>query len=267
MLVSGAPASAISPVEVSIRGLRLFAADLSVPQNVAFAVPVEVRDNAGSVEDSSALGGDTTWVGSLRVKASLSGPALPAPIALAPVSLGTSFSLQPLARPGTYTIEDLRLEDATGTVILRGDPATITVLDRVLVTAVTARPLSLEEILARGIVIDDRNFTVYEFTLGVETSSPQAPVPFDVVIPTILDAEDGPVPELPPIVPGLDVPSLDVQGFVFQTEGFVPDGVTLPPLPGVILIPGNIGFLDDFFQVLVAVSDGTPRMRREGARA
>lgn len=258
MLLGGENASAVDPVEVSVQGLRLVATGASVPPNVAFTVPVELRDGSGSAREISALGGDAAWASGLRVKASLTGPALDTPIALPPITLVSSFSVQPLARPGAYTIEDLRLEDATGTVILRGDPATITVLDRVLVTAVTARPLSLEEILARGIVIDEDNFTVFEFTLGVETSSPQAPIPFDVMVRTGAEAGDGPLPGLPPIVPGLDVPSLDVQGFVFETEGVVPDGVTLPPIPGVILIPGNIGFLDDFFQVLVGVSNVTP---------
>lgn len=250
--------SSLEGAQIAVRSVKLFVESASVPSGVGFSLPVSLRSDAQMMDNPEVLGGDSSWRNGLRAMARLIGPGLEQPLMVTPISLGEGFSVPPLTRAGTYTIENLRLEDAEGNVVLRGESATITVLDNVLVTSVTARTLSLEEILSRGIVIDENNFTVYQFTLGVETESPQAPVPFDVVVPKQIDEEDGPVPGLPPIVPGLDVPSLDVQGFVFETEGFVPDGVTLPPIPGVILIPGNIGFLNDMFQVLVAVANVAP---------
>jgi len=248
----------VGAAAVSLIGVRLEVQAPTVPINVPFGLPTSVRGPGNVVlTDLTALGGDASWAAGLRVTATLSGPGLD-PTALEPVVPGASFAVGALTRAGSYTVEDLQLEDANGAVVLRGEPGVITVLDRVLVTSVSSRALSLEEILARGIVIDEDNFTVYEFTFGVATESPQAPIPFDMIIPTGPEEDDAGSGTLPPVIPGLEVPSLDVQGFLFETETMVPEGVELPPIPGVILIPGNIGFLNDFFQVLVAVSNVAP---------
>jgi hypothetical protein len=48
---------------------------------------------------------------------------------------------------------------------------------------------------------------------------------------------------LPPDIPLLDVPSFDVSSILLDTLVEI-DGVTIPPIPGVIVIPGNIAFLN-----------------------
>ena len=54
--------------------------------------------------------------------------------------------------------------------------AALNVIERVIVTSVSSRPLSLEEIQNRGLVIDESNFTAYEFTFGIATESGQVPI-------------------------------------------------------------------------------------------
>jgi len=245
----------VGAAQVQLVGLRLDVTAPSVPISTAFSLPTEVQRGDGTIlSDLSLL---TTNVLQLRVHADISGAGLDTPLTLEPVPPSGAFAVPPLTRAGSYTVENLRLVDGDGTVLLRGEPAVITVVDRVVVTSVAARALSLEEILERGIVVDANSFTVYQFTFGVATESPTVRVPFDMVIPRG-GLEDGSAPGLPPLVPGLNVPNLDAQGFIFETEGFVPDAIVIPPIPGVIMIPGNIGFLDDFFQVLVVVSNVAP---------
>ena len=250
-----ASAELLGGEQVRLAGLGLRVTALSVPVKTAFSVPTVIESADGtSVSDLSLFATD---VSQLRIHADLTGTGLDTPLVLDPILPSGAFAVPPLTRAGSYTVENLRLVDGAGTVLLRGEPAVITVVDRVVVTSVAARALSLEEILEGGIVVDANSFTVYQFTFGVATESPTVRVPFDMVIPRG-GLEDGSAPGLPPLVPGLNVPNLDAQGFIFETEGFVPDAIVIPPIPGVIMIPGNIGFLDDFFQVLVVVSNVAP---------
>ncbi|MBI1816784.1 MAG: hypothetical protein HYR72_17530 [Deltaproteobacteria bacterium] len=67
----------------------------------------------------------------------------------------------------------------------------------------------------------------------------RVPIPVDVAFPKPGLPDIGGEMTLPPLVPGLDVPSFDVHGFFFKAP-FDVDGVQIPPIPGVIVIPGNI---------------------------
>ena len=51
------------------------------------------------------------------------------------------------------------------------------------------------------------------------------------------------------------MPHFDVAGFTFQQD--VP-GEPVPPIPGVIVIPGNIAFLHSFFDVQLLIANVTP---------
>src|SRR5699024_7873708 len=112
----------------------------------------------------------------LRVKGELSGPGLTAPRTLecAPGEL-LLVPAADLGIAGNYVIDNLRLEDTQGNFILPAEPAVaaINVIERVIISQVKSRPLSLEEIRERGIVIDEDNYTAVEFTFGIETSSGQ----------------------------------------------------------------------------------------------
>ncbi len=126
------------------------------------------------------------------------------------------------------------------------------------------RPLTLDEIQARGIVIDPSNFTVVNFTAVVGTTSNPVAIEFPVAIPTTPTGPSGggggdfqlpsvslPSPQLPNLVarPITFVPVLDLD----------PDeAAQLPPIPALLVFPGNIGFLHQFFQALLIVTNGAP---------
>ena len=92
------------------------------------------------------------------------------------------------AAPGDHTLRNVRLEDAAGNVLLSRDPTrppiVIDVIDELLVTQVTSRPLTLEEIVEKGIVIDEDNFTALNFTVGLTLGSEQVQVDLPVIVPT-----------------------------------------------------------------------------------
>jgi hypothetical protein len=84
----------------------------------------------------------------------------------------TPFNIPPLSIAGTYTLEDIRLESG-GQVLMHGSPESVTidVIDKLLVTQVTARALSAQEIRDKGIVFDQSNFQAYNFTAATRRST------------------------------------------------------------------------------------------------
>jgi hypothetical protein len=58
-------------------------------------------------------------------------------------------------------VEDVRLVDGGGATILAASPdvVPIKIIDRVIVSEVRSRPLSLDEIRSRGILVDEDDFT------------------------------------------------------------------------------------------------------------
>ena len=97
--------------------------------------------------------------------------------------------LPPLPLTGDYQLDAIRLVRQEGTnkiVLLEGLPSSVPVrvFDEVLVSRVTSRPLTLEEIRERGIVIDENNFRTVEFEVGFVLDGKIIPVKFPVVAPT-----------------------------------------------------------------------------------
>lgn len=262
--------AAVGSGEVRIRGVALHVApadpadELTRPRNAPVVLTTRVVDGAGV-----DLTGDATFAGT-RVVGTLSGRDVEAEVSAplgedleigtATVSSGALQVEPPLLQAGNYALDDLRLVDASGATVLEAVPAalTIRVIDRVFVSNLTSRPLSLEEIRERGIVIDDDNFTAYSFTFGLGTDSDRVNINFDVLFPQDADTVDGGGSfPLPPEVPELDVPEFDVTGILLETPIEL-DGVDIPPIPGVLVVPGNIAFLNQFFEVVLLVSNVTP---------
>jgi len=207
------------------------------------------------------------------VRADLSGPAFPTPIHLV-TKPGQPFDIPTLAILGKYTLNNIRLSDGSGKTLLGAIPQAVAIdsIPDPIVTSVTTHQLTLAEMQQRGLTFDSSNFTAYEFTAGIATSSGQVPINLPVVIPgsqTIVNPEDIPQPSqigivppavqvLPPDVPERVVPqNMVIQPFLMRVEEQegVPT-IQLPPIPGVVVIPGNIGFLHQFFSALVLVSNG-----------
>ena len=209
-----------------------------------------------------------------RVSARLTGPGLGSGALTLLAPAGGRFELPPFGQAGDYSVEDVHLEGPLGNRVVNRSPALprieIRVIDEVIVSEVTTRRLSLEEIRDRGIVLDARNFAVFNFSLALTLESRS--VVFNVPVVQPLVAGVG-VPTIPSFVspvanvgrgiqaPDLDIPNFQMMGFFVEAApgpGEEPPR-DLPGLPGLILIPGDVGFLNQFFSAILVVTNVAPQ--------
>ncbi len=215
------------------------------------------------------------------MRAILRGPAFDARTIVGPP--GQPLLLPPLNLVGDYTLDDIRLVRADGGTILRGSPSSVPVqvFDEVLVARVTSRPLNSDEIRDRGIVIDENNFRAVEFEVGFVVDGNTVPVKFPVVTPAFYNqTEIIPQAELDAALAdaerinnelalgaqlpdGLEGANLNIEikplNIQFVDPGAETDlALAIPPIAGLVVIPGNIGFLNQFFSVQVFVENAAP---------
>ncbi len=219
--------------------------------------------------------GDLLSDGGLQVVAELSGPAFVEPLRLI-TTPNAPFSLPGLRLPGTYQLNNVRLLRGT-TMLLRRDPLAppvlIEVVEKLLVTEVTSRPLTQEEIVERGIIIDTNSFEVVDFTVGIAIGSEEVLVEVPLVVPLAGVAMDDPsstvIENIGFTASGfvdIPIPNLSITGFSLSSYD-CPENLAgcanafpdLPPIHGVIVIPGDIGFLNEFFSVIVMASNVAPQ--------
>jgi hypothetical protein len=255
--------------------LRVSPEKLFVPRNIPGSLSVDIVSAEGETSDALAALGHGG-----HVEAVLRGPGLPS---LRVLGLPNEpVDLPPLALTGQYRLDDVRLVDTeSGVTRMVGEPASIPieVFPQVLVSRVEARRLTYDEILERGIALDADDFSVLEFEVAFVLRGETIPVRFPVVAPKFkerteilpalevqerlaeaeqLNRELSKV-QLPPElrVPGLD---LQVQGLNFQRispdEESEPDGPA--PITGIVVIPGQVGFLNQFFSVQVYTANASP---------
>ena len=252
-------------------GLRVEPAVQTVPKGFATIVSTFLQGS----QDPGAL---LPFGPDAEVRATLRGPSFAQAIDLV-TRPNTPFNIPLLTVPGTHTLENIRLVSGNE-VVLYGTPETarIEVIDKLLVTTVTARPLTAEEIREKGIVFDKSNFQAFNFTaaFAIDDGS-RITVAFPVVLPTLvrpqnvstslasLQGIDIPLlRSLQTIIPDTlqiqsRIPNLSVTGFSLTLdEGASGQDFYVPPIPGVIVIPGDIGFLDQFFSVMLMVANVAP---------
>lgn len=280
----------LTQLEFDIVGIRLVVDPpaLTVPKNIATQINTQlVLPNGSGFDAGDAL---ATFTAETVVEAELRGPSLlPTKIVTKP---GQPVPIPPLALPGDYFLDRIRLVK-NGQVILNATPFTvpIKVISEVFITSVTSRPLSLEEIRERGIVLDQSNLQVINFQLAFNIEGQTFTIDLPVAYPTpdflqfqsdrqaaikqlaIINQAlaDRQIANLPPEFdrPGLNF-SIAALPFVpaeLQDEKALAFGP--PPITGLIVIPGNIAFLNQFFSVLLMVTnvapDGTPLVLRDVA--
>ena len=139
-------------------GLRVEPATQTVPKDIATIVCTYLQapsDPGPSCRRSRP----TPWS-----RPRCAGRASPTPLDLT-TKPNTPFNIPPLTVPGIYTLDNIRLV-SSGQVLLYGSPesVTITVIEKLLVTQITARALTAAEIREKGIVFDSSNFQAYNFT-------------------------------------------------------------------------------------------------------
>jgi hypothetical protein len=265
------PPPPVATDRIEIVGLTIqpAPATLVVPKNVGtFVTPLLIRsDGAGG--ELPALPEDAVFLAELR------GPAFGQPIPIS-APLHNPLPIPPLPLAGNYTLDKIRLVH-NGETLIVADPdiVPIEVIDRVIETQVTVTPLTAEEIERRGIYIDQSNYQVVNFTVALGLEQGEIEIEFPMLMPR--NQQDGlpPMPYFPrpsfgigtepPRAPmpslklALQSPNVEMTGFgLMVAPDAEPSKFNLPPIPGVVIIPGNIGYLNQFFSVMVKVSNAAP---------
>jgi hypothetical protein len=269
-----APLRKIGELDLAIRGLSATTdASQTLPKNVASAVRVTLRASAQELTGADAerfLGGSFTIAGEL------SGPGLSAAQTLS-IASGSAASpaggfllpIPALQTAGTYTLANLRIMRGTSTVLdVQPRTVTLNVLDQILITSVSTRQLTLDEIKQRGIVLDSDSYLGFEFTIGMKLESKAVTISF----PAIFDRQNVAIPQslVPPTVSRTDVPVPTFVPVLLQAEPTgsgggddkrpaltTEDGRPIT-IPSVIVIPGNVGYLKQFFSAQLFVANGAP---------
>ena len=262
----------IGELDLFLRGVSATAdqTEVTVPKNTMSGVRVTVRSGnniLGPDEIKRFVGGD------FRIEGELSGPGLRETITLpqpeAPVSPDPLLLTIPsLTASGDYSLSNLRIT-ANGKTALDVTPQRIpvTVIDQILITSVTTRSLTLDEIRERGIVIDNDSYLGFEFTMGITMESK----PVEISFPVVFDRNGVAVPQPlePPPAPareGANVPLPTIVPMLLKAgEGAAEPMVRLPNgeqvevrIPSVLVIPGNVGYLKQHFSAQLFVANGAP---------
>jgi hypothetical protein len=104
------------------------------------------------------------------------------------------LALPALSVAGDYTIGNLRLVVGSRSVLdVQPQRIPLKVIDQILVTAVKTRPLSLDEIREKGIVLDSDDYLGFDFSLGLKLESNVVNVSF----PVVFDRQGVVVPQPP----------------------------------------------------------------------
>ena len=282
------PVLARDQILITGAGLQVTPAHQTVPRNTATVIQTAIvvpgsdgstTDNGngqgggpiGSPTVSLQLPADAVVIGELR------GPAFGTPVVLT-TRPNEPFRIQPLAISGLYVLDNIRVVSGT-TTLLPGTPDSVTleVIDKILVSQVTTRALSAKEIQDKGIVVDQTNFQVVNFTAAFGLQDHKISIDFPMIVPNRNSAG------LPPAAPAISLPSLQPAATpvptvslpqlqeAFQTTNVSISGLILkiddeeiertfqiPPFSGVVIIPGNIAYLNQFFSALVMVSNVAP---------
>ncbi|HLH54849.1 MAG TPA: carboxypeptidase regulatory-like domain-containing protein, partial [Verrucomicrobiae bacterium] len=273
---SGAAPLATLQYRITGTQLQVSPAAVSVPKGVPGSVLVQLVNADGSTNVVSPAA-----VGGAYIEAIFRGPGLDARRLIG--QLNALLSLPPLNLVGDYELDNARLLDgASGAVLMEAAPSTVPihVFDQVLISQVTSRPLTYDEIQQKGIVIDSTSFRAVEFEVGFVLNGQTVPIKLPVVAPTFsqsteiipqaevnarlaqaaaLNQQIASTVQFPPELQTAGL-NIDVQGINFQRVDVGDQNLALqiPPIPALMVIPGNIGYLHQFFSVQIFTENGAP---------
>src|ERR1044071_2342533 len=265
LFAAGARADQIGTATLNIGGRGL---TIDAEAFTGVDIPGVVQTKLGGLTDDAANPGE------LQALAELTGPGLDAPIPLR-AQPGRKFVLPPLHDQGDYLLQNVRLADKDGNFLAPATPPTAVMhVSGVLDTKVDIRQLTADDLRARGISIDLRNYDVYDFTYTIAINGQTVVVPYRVVIDKrtheVVQAPGQKPFELPPpqkeVPPRWDPPSViavDLGGDDGGNEesGNVPDKDTShrkPNIPAALVIPNGFGVLHQFFAIILNVSNAAP---------
>ena len=239
--------------ELIVRGVRL---EINPVQQTVPINTETVVNTVFSVDNPELVEG-------MIVKGTLRGPGIKDPITLTTLP-NHPFSIPGFTSKGTYTLENIQLEkNGKKLVTAEPDQAVIEAMD-IIVTKVESRPLTLEEIREKGIVISEENFSVYNFSVGFVVNSQEVKYEFPIVysgnnevyIPTSYSGSGMGLPGGPrvrePVPIRFELPEIEIPGDDIETNE------TSHPVSGVVIFNNDIAFLNQFFSVMFIVSNQAP---------
>src|SRR3954453_10307131 len=257
-----ATADGIISADLQIQGVGLKVVTISATTGVD--IPASIQTEFGGKQND-----DAPNIEGLLAVGELSGPGIDTPVRLE-TAPGHKFQIPALSREGVYFLQNVRLMKG-GDFLQPATPsiATITVTN-LLQTTVKVRQLTPDELRARGISIDERNFEVFEYTFSFFVNGQTIEIPFPVIVDKRTHEARPVTPEerytLPPIKnvtpprwtppavepfelgPGADLPSPE--------EGDKEKGTPRPSIPAALVIPNNLAVLHQFFAVTLMVTNG-----------
>ncbi|MCM3876625.1 MAG: Ig-like domain-containing protein, partial [Thermoanaerobaculia bacterium] len=272
------PGAPLGTAQLQISGARLtlysdaLTTDAEQTINVGEAARVRTCYGAGAACGTAAPGS----VPGLKVVGDLSGPELPQAIPYETVPGGTFF-LPGFQREGDYLLTNIRLvETATGRVFANAEPSLATLhVRQILLASATVTRLTLADLQARGIALTQANFNAFSFAVGFVFSGTTVTIELPVLYEgnglgqilekprVLLDGLPSSVAnavrrwEPPNIVPF----QLNATGPRVPSPGGGGDDETREPefpLYGAIILPGNVSFLNQFFDAKLIVANGAP---------
>ncbi|MFZ1010565.1 MAG: carboxypeptidase regulatory-like domain-containing protein [Candidatus Sulfotelmatobacter sp.] len=259
----------IGQLDLTVGGLSatVTPAQPVIPKNISSGVQIVVTLNGQTLTSSAVaqyLGG------SFQIQGEYSGPGLSQTVDVpqSPAVNSLVLNLPAVNEAGNYTLSNLRfMVNGNDVFDLSPNSVIVNVIDQVLVTSVQTQALTLDQIEAMGVVLNSSDYTGFQFTIGLQLSSQVVNISF----PVVFDPQGVPVPQpiSPPSAPtpqGVNVPVTIVPILLQAGNGNGGGSSPLPPLPGggqisipsVLVIPGNVGYLKQFFSAQLYVTNNTP---------
>jgi hypothetical protein len=197
------------------------------------------------------------------IKGELEGPGINGSISYKTLP-NHPFSIPGFNMKGKYILKNIRLEK-DGKILAKPeeDNAVINVED-IIVTSIKTRPLTLEEIKEKGIVITEDNFKVYNFAIGFVLGSKKVTMDFPVVytgdgrtyvpqdiginLPHSPQANFGP-PNMTIKLPHISSPEIKDP----QTKKQFSQNIG-----GILVFNNKIAFLHQFFSIMFIITNNAP---------
>lgn len=263
----------IGEMELALVGLSatVDGARPAIPKNVASGVKILINGGGSTLTPANAA----RLLGNFDVEGEISGPSFGETVTVHRSFTADStgdliLPLPVMALSGEHQLSNLRIVATQGhhpLLDLQPHSVPVDVVEQVLITSVRTRPLTLQEIKDKGIVLDSDDYLGFEFTLGVLLESK----PVKMSFPVVFDRQGIAVP-MPQSLPSLDVDSIREPVIVPK---LVPMMMKIPKLgageglgldfkeedikiPSLLVIPGEVGYLKQFFSAQLFVGNGTP---------
>ncbi len=265
-----ATAGDLANAQLLIAGSRLTVSPES--QTVPYDTPTIVETHLEGYDASHGV-----LPAGLRVLADFTGPEIDGILVLE-TPPNQPFHIPRLRLQGEYRLDNIRLMQGDALLAYAAPRSSSVLVTQVLITRVTSRALTLDEIRSYGIVVDDSSFQAFNFTFAFavagETVNYNVPVIYygssgdqQAILGTgpsfqtsawrSSSAHFEP-PRMAPFQLHFEArPGDDSSGGCQDPEGDCskPDVV---PIPGVILFPTDISLLHQFFSVVLMAQNGAP---------